>query len=163
MLRLTWILAAAALAGTAGCGESQWRRLTAVETREIAKKTEMYVGGGRVDLAVSDDFDGDGRRDEAIILVKGEEAALFVFRGSTAVPLRLSEPQPRSRLWNLGLYVIPPGSHLTACGKGYGDSAEPCRPSITLKSPGIEFATLESASQAYFWNGKAFEREWLSD
>lgn len=149
----------------AACGEGRaddWRRLNPVEVAQIAKTTAKNVHGAKADLAVSDDFDGDGQRDEAVVLVKGDEAALFVFRGAGGSPLRLSGPRPRAGLWNVDLSVLPPGRHATACGKGAGDR-EPCRPTVEIRFPGIELVNMEASSQVYFWNGQAFQSEWLSD
>ncbi len=55
--------------------------------------------GTKADLAVSGDFDGDGRIDEAVMLVKGDEAALFLLPGSDDPPARRVPVRLTPRGW----------------------------------------------------------------
>ncbi|MBI3514913.1 MAG: hypothetical protein HY060_12750, partial [Proteobacteria bacterium] len=65
------------------------------------------------------DFDGDGRQDEARLLVSadGKKYALFVLLGSgRAVRLVIDDVDGLSIM---GIAALPPGRHRTACGKGF--------------------------------------------
>jgi len=116
-------------------------------------------------LVVMGDFDGDGREDQARLLVSADGAkyALFVFLGSGA-SLRL-DYQDANSLKTMGIDRVSPGTHKTACGKGYGDCKTGEPESLQLRNPGILYFQSESAASVYFWSvpDRAFRRVWLSD
>jgi hypothetical protein len=49
---------------------------------------------------------------------------------------------------------VPPGRHLTVCGRG--GECSPAQPkSVTLRYSGFEFITLGTASGLYYWSPTA--------
>jgi hypothetical protein len=116
-------------------------------------------------LVVRADFDGDGKEDEARLLVSsdGTKHGLFVFLASGA-PIRLFEGDARM-LKAMGIHMLEPGTHETACGKGYWD-CEPGEPkALELRNPGLVYFKEESAASVFFWSPttRDFQRIWLSD
>ena len=116
-------------------------------------------------LVVRGDFDGDGKEDQARLLVNsdGTKHALFVFLGSGA-SVQLIE-QDAETLKAMGIDKLEPGTYTTACGKGYW-SCEPGEPeSVRPSNPSILYFKAESAESAYIWSvaDRAFQRVWLSD
>jgi len=65
----------------------------------------------------------------------------------------------------MGISILSPGKHQTACGKGYSDcrSGEP--EILDLKYSGINYFLFEGASSVFYWdaNTNNFKRVWLSD
>lgn len=111
-----------------------------------------------VPFHVTGDFDGDGLRDHAWILI-GEENdgfGLFVFLGR-----RNARPQIVKVFSANGccaqayaLALVPPGRHKTFCGR-QADCSPGEPKSVTLKYPGFEFMTLGTASGLYYWSPSA--------
>lgn len=121
---------------------------------------------------VEADFNGDGHRDSAWILLgkKPEDWAVFVFMGRKDTTPRVvkmlgnDEGMPAQRF---AITLAPPSNKKwkTACGKGYGECkpGEPEEFQITL--PSIQFCYIESACSIYMWNKKSnsFEEIRFSD
>lgn len=120
---------------------------------------------------VEADFDGDGRTDEAWILISTDETewGLFVImvpeNGEREVielgRNSMEDQGPQS----MGISLTPPGKYKTACGKGYyeceGDETE----YLNLKFAGIDYFRFESANSIFHWDAreKKFKRTWISD
>ncbi len=123
-----------------------------------------------VPTRVDSDFNGDGFEDTALILMNDAEKkyALFVYLGQqkgdyTAIKL-VEHIKDTDKLY-MGISLMEPGKHRTACGKGYWD-CEPGEPEIlTLKHPGVLFSQFESASSVFYWDTlqQEFKRIWISD
>lgn len=140
-----------------------WRRPTKSETAdEWRNKSRTRF------LIVSGDFDGDGRRDVAEILVNpsGKKFGVFVKLAAT----RHWQSLVTYDLDSLGRYAIEfvkPGKYKTACGKGYGDWAcahgEP--EVLVLRHSAIDFVYTHSADIFYYWDGelKNFRAVQMSD
>ena len=126
---------------------------------------------GREFYTFTADFNGDGERDEAWILIKKDDSewGLFVFLSTEdgewriieLVRYKMTEMIPQG----MGIWPAPPGSYETACGKGYYkcDRNEP--EAIKLKNPAIDFFRFQSANSFFVWDRDSdeFERIWISD
>ncbi len=115
------------------------------------------------------DFNGDGVRDEAWLLLKhtGPGWGLFVFLSQKDKPHQVIkiEEHEGAGAQSYGIGVLAPGSHKTACGKGY-DECEAGEPKVlVLKRPGLEFFKFESALSVLYWSDQtiSFKQIWLSD
>lgn len=114
-------------------------------------------------FVVTGDFDGDGKADRAWLMVSetGRRYGLFVSRGGR--PAENLDDGDVAQLPNLMLDLFKPGTYKTACAKGYGDDTQPCRPLIKARWTAIWFGAYESTDQIFFWDGKRFDSEFLSD
>jgi hypothetical protein len=127
---------------------------------------------GREYYTLAEDFNGDGKLDEAWILIKKDasEWGLFVFLDAKSSDREIIE-LGRTKMTDfhpqrMGLALAMPGHHLSACEKGYGSGCEPGeRRFVDLKNPAIDFFVFESANSYFFWNEAidGFERIWISD
>lgn len=111
------------------------------------------------------DFDGDGKEDEARLLVSsdGKNYGLFVFLASG--PTVQLDSMEVGWLEVMGIETLPPGKHPTVCGKGYRDCQTGEPPILDLRLPGIDYFKSESANSAFYWSlpERRFLRSWLSD
>ena len=117
------------------------------------------------------DFDGDGTRDEAWILIKNDDSqwGLFVFLNADSADRQVIELErtdmAKAPPQNIGIELAKPGSYATPCAKGY----YPCAPgeprTITLRRPAINYLVFEKANAFFFWDEARvrFERIWISD
>lgn len=116
-------------------------------------------------LEVQADFDGDGKIDDAKLLVSsdGEKYALFVFLGSGKT-VRLTQ-EKTVLLQVMGIDLLQPGAHKTACGKGYWECKKGEPETLRLRTPGLLYFKSESAASVYVWSSstKGFHQVWLSD
>src|ERR1700692_4504220 len=76
-------------------------------------------------LSVVGDFDGDGKPDEARIMVRGDGKgfALFVKLAARDTALKLEELPDIKKLPSMGIKLVAPAEYPTACARGY-DCAE---------------------------------------
>jgi len=154
------LVAGVAAAGTSpDPGRPGWR---AVAEADLASVPAAQRPPGQR-FAVSGDFDGDGKADRAWVMVsdKGHRYGLFVSRGGRSAET-LADGDV-SDLPNLVLALAKPGTYKTACAKGYGDDAQPCRRQVRARWTAIGFGSYESSDQIFFWDGKRFDSEFLSD
>ncbi len=82
-----------------------------------------------------------------------------------ANPLLLEAIDDKRTIEVMGIEVAKPGTHKTACGKGYW-ACERGEPAVlNLKSPAIDFFRFESANSYFVWDTKTkkFKRIWMSD
>lgn len=145
---------------------SGWR---AAEKSDYSAEDLSFINN-RVPNHVEADFNGDGINDNAWILVNEAENkyGLFIFlgkKGGSYKIIKLSEYQKETDKLYMGISLIEPGKHQTACGKGYWDCAQDEPKVLTLRNPGINFFKFESANSVFYWNSikKEFKRIWLSD
>lgn len=142
------------------------------DARDVIGDWRDFRREGREFYTVAADFDGDGRQDEAWILIKkdGSEWGLFVILDAQGgarqivelgrADMKIDPPQ------RMGLGLVPPGYYESACAKGYGSGCQPGeRQFVDLKHPAIDFFVFESANSYFFWNDDtdSFERMWISD
>jgi hypothetical protein len=141
-----------------------WRRTTAVESSEEWRRKSPTRF-----LAVRSDFDGDGKPDDAELLLNtsSNQVGLFVYLTSTGKWQSIGEPFDLKSLDRFGIDRVKPGRYKTACGKGYGDYAcahgEP--DFLKLSNPAIDFFYTESSDSIFYWDPrtKAFREILMSD
>ena len=116
------------------------------------------------------DFDGNGKVDTALLLIKGDNSGwtLFVFMRSKNDQIDtfpLDHTEHTVPYLYMGISILEPGKLKTACGKGYWDCKPGEPPTLYLKNPGINYFVFESANSVFYWNkdSKNFSRIWLSD
>jgi hypothetical protein len=116
-------------------------------------------------LEAQADFDSDGKNDDAKLLVSsnGEEYALFVFLGSGKT-VRLAQ-EKTVHLQVMGIDLLQPGAHKTACGKGYWECKKGEPETLHLGTHGLLYFRPEGAASVYVWSSsaKGFYQVWLSD
>jgi hypothetical protein len=114
------------------------------------------------------DLDGDGRGDEARLLVDetDDSFGLFVVVSGTGSPKQLLlDKASKKMLATFGIKAVTPGQYTTACGKGYFDCKAGESPEVQLKTTGIGYFKFESAESVFAWDfaSAQFKRIWLSD
>jgi hypothetical protein len=141
----------------------RWRKPTAAEIGQTWRNQSPHHYA-----EVSADFDGDGRPDQARLMVatSGRQAALVVELGdSPAHEIVLDLLDDVAWLDTMGIDVVAPGKYPTACGKGYWkcERAEPAE--LTLHRPAIDYFRFESANSYFVYDSEAqrFQRIWMSD
>lgn len=139
------------------------------EAKDVRGDWKAGGKGSAPPYRVRGDFNADGLRDEAWILIPGDGkgSSLFVFlkqrdESFRSVQLEYSEegaPQ------NMFISIAEKGAYDTACGKGYWDCKAGEPPVLRLRSPGIWYGVFESAASIFYWDAdrKTFERVWISD
>lgn len=150
-----------ALAAPPGPG---WRAATHADMDRLAGDTPASSRPPGQKLRITADFDGDGRKDTAAIYLNEAKGAfgVFVMRGAGGPAIELHRGK-LGYVWNTDLDVVPPDRYETACGRGHGDDTAPCRPVIVTRWPAIAFFYYEASSQIFFWNGRRFDGEWITD
>jgi hypothetical protein len=138
-----------------------------ITTKDQYEKELITWLGGSIPNKVEGDFNGDGVKDNAWILVNEgkDKVGMFVSISmdmQRSEIIQLYEGSFKGRV-GYGISLVPPGKHVTACGKGYWKCREGQKPAVELDNPGIEFFKFESASSVFFWNGSEFERVPLTD
>jgi hypothetical protein len=116
------------------------------------------------------DLDGDGRTDQAELLLSasGRDFSLFVFLAQSDGTYKgypLGEAISLEYFDVMGIRAVKPGSYRTACGKGY-TACEPGEPKVLrLRTWAIDFFKEESANSFFYWDssGASFKRVWISD
>ena len=118
---------------------------------------------------LSEDFNGDGKIDNAFILINKRKNTfgLFVKLGHMDSMIKLEEYKIDGSNYkiNMGISVVKPGKYLTACGKGYWDCKPDELPEIEIIYSSIDFFYYESANSYFYWDNKKnkFNRIWISD
>lgn len=119
---------------------------------------------------ITADFNGDGKTDDAWILINTSinTFGLFVFlaqKDGTHKMVILDEHKRETEKLFMGISLIEPGQYKTACGKGHWECKDGETTTLKLKTPGIDFFAFEGANSVFFWNSskKEFTRIWMSD
>jgi len=135
---------------------SEWRDPTVAE-----------MSNEPVKLAISGDFDGNGKVDGAVIVVSkdGKKEGLLAFMYfSEQEKWFLLDQAPMAKTIFMGLEKYSPGTYpvlcetQAECDRGY-------KKPLTLKNDTIVYYRPESASSLFVWDAKkaTFTRVWESD
>ena len=120
-------------------------------------------------LVAKADFDGDGKEDEARLLINDREnkTGLFVFLSSRQdkPPLLVETMDDKHWIEVAGISVAKAGKYKTKCGKGYWQCEKGVLWGFTLKKPAIDLFRADSANLFLIWDNKSgkFGRIWVSD
>lgn len=141
-----------------------WQALERIESPAVFFKEDP-----RRFTKISEDFNADGIRDEAMVLVnKSKRAAAvyaFVSQGHGYKTCILDTLEETWWLDAVGIRVAAPGTYDTTCGRLYFDcdSGEPGQ--FTLKLPGILYSKEGRESCLFYWSEeqKRFKRIWVMD
>ncbi|MDH5546603.1 MAG: hypothetical protein OEZ43_13495 [Gammaproteobacteria bacterium] len=117
------------------------------------------------------DFNGDGKVDDAWILIDKENEnywSLIVFLstdGDKKRLVKLEESNAKVPAQAYGIVVKPPGSYKVACEKGHVSLNNCKNGNILTKNTSINLFRFESSSSIFFWEEKSasFLRFWESD
>jgi len=122
----------------------EWRPPTPVELDEEWRQTSAT----RFTIARGD-FDGDGKPDEARLLLSHDGKRLAIVATLSSSGERLVS-QWEGGLTRMGIATLPPGRYRTACGKGYFE-CEPQEPEeLVTRWDGIDLFYEESADGVYY-------------
>jgi hypothetical protein len=104
-------------------------------------------------LVMTGDFDGDGKPDEASLMVRGDGKAfaLFVKLGARDTALKLEEFPDMKMLPSIGIKRVAPAEYPTACAGGYDCAADEPR-YIRVNHEAIDYFQHDGAERYYYWN-----------
>lgn len=116
------------------------------------------------------DFNGDGIKDHAWILVNTSKKTfgVFVFLGTgnrSYKMIIIDEHKRETEKLSMGISLLEPGQYKTACGKGCWECKNDEPEVLKLITPGINYFEFESANSVFYWNSRKneFTRVWMSD
>lgn len=132
---------------------------------------QEFRASSPVPFHVQADFNGDSLLDDAWILLATRDKGwgLFVSLGArtgSRQVIALETDSDRTAAQLMGLSVVPPGRHRTACGKGYYKKCAAGEPEVLhLTLPAIDLFLYEGARSYFWWDPQArvFKRTWISD
>jgi hypothetical protein len=142
---------------------SSFQKYRLPEPADLIGDWESHPGAYRV----RGDFDGDGRDDTAVLLIRrqGPGFQLVVVLGSQSdAPVAVVLEKRPWLAQHFGLGVVPPGRYKTAAGKGFKVSADdPAE--ITLDHAAIDRFEFESWNAFWYWdsNKHRFRYTQMSD
>ncbi|HLI82202.1 MAG TPA: hypothetical protein VKV03_19580 [Candidatus Binataceae bacterium] len=152
-LCLTIVLAMWSLAAQNGAQLSQsWRPPTAADLGSADDQKWREENPARY-LVVTGDFDGDGKPDEARLMVRGDGKAfaLFVKLAARDAAQKLDEFPDVSKLPAMGIKRVAPDRYPTACARGL-DCAEDEPRYIIVKHDAIDYFRHDQSNRYYYWN-----------
>ena len=157
MKRVMCALILLVLATATSAKDDSWRPPTNAELGSAADQKWREAEPDRF-LIVRGDFDGDGKADEARLMVRGDGKAfaLFVKLAARAEAEKLDEFPDLSRLPNLGIKRVAPDHYPTACARGL-DCAEDEPRYIDLRHDGIDYFRHDQFNRYYYWNDSRHE------
>ena len=124
---------------------------------------------GRFSIA-NGDFNGDGKIDQAMLLVshQSHKLGLFVFISQENDLYRshkLDVIDDPLMIHAMGIEKVSHGRYKTACGKGYWDCKKGEPSEIVIEHDAINYFKTESANSYFYWDAKTkkFKRIWMSD
>ncbi len=119
--------------------------------------------------SVNGDFDGDGKLDEAKLLVSVKEKKFGIFiwliDEASKNPIQVLTEPNISALQYMGIDLYKAGNYKTACGKGYFECKKDELSEIKLRNDAINYFKDESVNSIFYWvpEKKVFVRTWMSD
>ena len=104
-------------------------------------------------LVMTGDFDGDGKPDEARLMVRGDgkAIALFVKLAARDTALKLDEFAEINMLPSIGIKRVTSATYPTACARGF-DCAEDEPRYIHVTHDAIDYFHHDAADHYYYWN-----------
>jgi hypothetical protein len=114
-------------------------------------------------LVARGDFDGDGKMDEASLVLSkdGRHLALVVALSASRERV-LSLGEGDRPLLRMGIVTVPPGRYRTACGKGYRDCKADEPEELVLRFDAIDYFYEESADGVYYLTDRTAEFRWVA-
>jgi len=165
MLLLLVLASSAAAAQKDNADAQGWRPPTAAELGAPEEQKWRQEDPARY-LTVTGDFDGDGKPDEARLMVRGDGKAfaLFVKLGARDAAQKLDEFPDVSMLPAIGIKRVAPDTYPTACARGL-DCAEDEPRYIIVKHDAIDYFRHDQANRYYYWNDSrhAFAQVGIND
>lgn len=142
---------------------SGWHKPPASSTQQGFRRKDPH----RFLLAVGD-FNGDGVKDEALLLVNDKRTKLGLFvclKTAQECNWQLLEEMDVAFLDVMGVAAARPGKYQTACGKGYWECEKGEPETLVIRHAAIEFFKDESASSYYVYKpkSKTFQQIAISD
>lgn len=132
--------------------EQPWRPPTTVELGAPQDQKWRDESPTRY-LTLTGDFDGDGKPDEARLLVRadGKGYALFVKLATSETPIKLDEFPDIKKLPTIGIKRVAPDTYPTACARGL-DCAEDEPRYIRVTHDAIDYFDHDVFDRYYFWS-----------
>lgn len=146
------LLSAPAAAKKNPSDEESWRAPTAVELGAPQDQKWRDASPTRY-LTLSGDFDGDGKPDEARLMVRGDGKAyaLFVKLAARDAPIKLDEFPDIKKLPTIGIKNVAPETYPTACARGL-DCAEDEPRYIRVTRDAIDYFDHDVSDRYYYWS-----------
>jgi hypothetical protein len=153
----------ARICGRAGIAlPAGWRLPSADEAGEAwrAADRERFL---RTDL----DLDGDGRPDQARVLMRIDGAGYGVFAflcrdHGAPVPHLILHNRDLAYFRGVGIRPVEPGIYLTACGKGFIECYMGEPHEVRLAHAGIDYFRPESVTALFYWSETAQTFKWVA-
>ncbi len=144
---------------------TDWRK---PDNKELGNDYSWRKEDPNLYLTAKADFDGDGEKDKAFLLINGTENKMGLFVELSSQPgkkIKLDESDDKGWIEVMGITVAKPGKYKTACGKGYFDCKKGEPKKLNLKLPAIDYFKEGSANSYFIWDTtkKKFNRIWMSD
>jgi hypothetical protein len=144
---------------------SGWRAPT---TSELSDDFAWRKENANLYLKAKADFDGDGKEDEASLLINDKENKMGLFvtlfsQGKKSILLETIKD--KKNIIGMGIKSAKSGKYKTACGKGYWDCKKGEPAELNLRMPAMDLFQYESANSFFVWDSKIkkFKRIWMSD
>jgi hypothetical protein len=108
-------------------------------------------------LSSTADFNGDGKADEARILVNRSAVTygVFIFPGGAEGPTKLHEG-PLAEVSRTGIATAAAGAYRPACADGAGPDGA-CEPAtVQIAASGLRHFTFEAGARVFYWDGSRY-------
>lgn len=139
-----------------------WRVPTADEVDEAWRRADPSRF-----LLADGDLDGDGRADQARLLLRTDGGGFGVFaflcRGDgVATPHLILHNRELVLFTNVGIKPVEPGLYRTACGNGFIDcyTGEPHE--VRLAHFAIDYFKAQSVASLFYWSDSAGAFKWVA-
>jgi hypothetical protein len=137
----------------------------------VPKEDEVDEAWRRADperyLLADGDLDGDGRRDQARVLLRTDGGGFGVFAflcrtDGVATPHLILHNREPGFFKRIGITPVEPGLYATACGRGISDcyTGEPRE--IRLAHHAIDYFKSQSLASLFYWSGAEGAFKWVA-